>query len=156
MLKASDFGPSSPMATTSSEVRCITLPQAKKMPAVLLVDDDDDNLFLLEKILEQFTCTITLETEGNTALEIAKQLKPNLILLDIWLPGINGIEITQALRQDPLTAKIPIVAVTALASDRDRQSVLKAGCNQYVSKPYVLEVLEDVLNLYLTPRPEAL
>lgn len=124
-----------------------------KVPSVLLVDDDADSLLLLDYILRQFICTPIFATEGPSALELARNLQPDLILLDIWLPGINGFEIARALRGDSATQTIPIIAVTALASEKDRQKILRAGCTQYISKPYFLEEMEALLNHYLSLRP---
>lgn len=119
---------------------------------VLLVDDDADSLYLLEQILEKFVCTLFSADEGLRALTLSQTLCPDLILLDIWLPGLSGIEITKTLRQNPETRNIPIIAVTALATDKDRESILASGCTQYISKPYDIEKMEALLSLYLSPR----
>jgi CheY-like chemotaxis protein len=125
--------------------------KVEKLPLVLIVDDDGDSLFLLGHILSQYACETVVETEGTAALAQIKNILPDLILLDIWLPEINGIQITQELKNDPATQSIPIVAVTALASEKDRQRILQAGCDQYISKPYSLEAMEGILNSYLRP-----
>jgi CheY-like chemotaxis protein len=125
--------------------------KVEKLPLVLIVDDDGDSLFLLGHILSQYACETVVETGGTAALEQIKKLLPDLILLDIWLPEMNGMQITQELKKVEATQSIPIVAVTALASDQDRQRILQAGCDQYISKPYSLEEMESILNGYLRP-----
>ena len=142
----------------SSEQNCtesISYPRkkVKKLPLVLIVDDDGDSLYLLGHILSQYACETVVETQGSAALEQIKALLPDLILLDIWLPELNGMQITQALREDAATRSIPIVAVTALASDKDRQRIMQAGCDRYISKPYSLEDMESILNDFLKPCP---
>lgn len=118
---------------------------------VLLVDDDPDSLFLLEHILAQFACQVICVTDGCSALETALTCLPDLILLDIWLPGMSGIEVVRSLRQNQATHSIPVIAVTALASDKDRSLILQAGCDIYVSKPYELEDVEAILERFLKP-----
>lgn len=125
----------------------------QKLPKVLVVDDDGDSLFLLGHILSQFVCEATVETEGPAALERIRLLQPNLILLDIWLPGMNGLDIARTLRREAATKLTPIVAVTALASNKDREQILRAGCTQYISKPYNLDDMEAILSGYLQRLP---
>lgn len=118
-------------------------------PTVLIIDDDNDSLVLLENILDQFTCNIVCQSSGQAALAYALQSPPDLILLDIWMPDIDGLEIARTLQQSSATRGIPIAAVTALASQRDRELILRAGCTHYISKPFLLEDMEAVLRQYL-------
>ncbi|MGF1460855.1 MAG: response regulator [Leptolyngbyaceae cyanobacterium] len=120
-----------------------------KMPKVLAVDDDCDSLILLQQILTQFQCQVICKSQGLEALHWAKLRQPDLILLDIRLQDIDGFEIVRKLKQHVKTMTIPIVAVTALASQTDRQQLLNAGCNHYISKPYLLEEIEGLLTRYL-------
>jgi len=120
---------------------------------VLVVDDDPDSLYLLEHILAQYACRVVCQSDGRAALDIALQLQPDLILLDIWLPSLSGLDILKQLRQHARGRSIPVVAVTALASERDRHLIMQAGCNHYISKPYELEDMEQTLSQFLSLRP---
>jgi len=121
-------------------------------PTVLLVDDDPDSLVLLENILDQFCCQVICQSCGQAALAYAQQTPPALILLVIWLSDMSGLEIIQSLRHNQATQMVPIAAVTALASHRDRDTILQSGCNHYIAKPYLLEDMEAVLQQYLRLR----
>jgi len=131
---------------------CEELPRVAGKPTVLLVDDDSDSLILLENILDQFACQVICQSSGQAALAYARQTPPELILLDIWLSDISGLEVIQSLRQDDATQQVPIAAVTALASHRDRDMILQSGCNHYITKPYLLEDIEAILQQYLQLR----
>lgn len=122
-----------------------------QQPLVLVVDDNEDNLLLLSFVVEQLNCQILTAANGQTSLELAQSCQPALILLDMMLPDLEGIEVVAQLRQNSLTKEIPVIAVTAMARDEDRDSILAAGCNAYVSKPYSIEQLEQLLRCYLEP-----
>lgn len=122
---------------------------ATKTPLILAVDDDKDNLLLLTEVLECISCSSITATQGETALTLAQNYQPDLILLDIMLPDISGIEVIKKLRKHPKTRTIPVVAVTALARAEDREQLLGAGCNDYISKPYMLDELEALITRYL-------
>ena len=122
---------------------------------ILAVDDDEDNLLLLTEVLEPLNCLVMTATHGQTALLLAQGYQPDLILLDAMLPDVNGIEVVQRLKQNEETAKIPVVAVTALAREEDRDRLILAGCSNYISKPYLLEDLEALIRQYLPPIPSA-
>lgn len=122
---------------------------------ILAVDDNEDNLLLLTEVLEPLNCLVMTATHGQTALLLAQGYQPDLILLDVMLPDVNGIEVVQRLKQNQETAKIPVVAVTALATEEDRDRLILAGCNNYISKPYLLEDLEALIRQYLPPIPSA-
>jgi CheY-like chemotaxis protein len=87
--------------------------------------------------------------DGQTALNKARSEQPDLILLDIMLYPIDGIQIVSELKQDPNTKDIPVVAVTALARADDRDRILMAGCNDYISKPYMLDEMEAIIRRYI-------
>ncbi len=121
-------------------------------PLVLAVDDDEDNLLLLTEVLTPLSCTVITATYGQQALNLAIEQQPALILLDVMLPDISGIEIVRQLKQNPQTMTIPVIAVTALARPEDRDRLFLAGCDDYVSKPYMLDDLEAVIHYYLAAR----
>lgn len=118
-------------------------------PRVLAVDDDEDNLLLMTYVLTCIGCTFTTANSGEVVLPLTIGYQPDLILLDIVLPQVNGIEIMQMLQQDPQTAHIPIVVVTALALAEEKQQIIESGCQGYMSKPYLLKDLEEMICHYL-------
>lgn len=116
-----------------------------RLPIILAVDDHEDNLLLLMEVLSPLRCTFIAAADGKSAITLAQNYLPDLILLDIMLPDYSGIEVVHRLKQDPTTSQIPIIAVTALAREKDRERLLFAGCNDYICKPYILEELETVI-----------
>jgi CheY-like chemotaxis protein len=118
-------------------------------PLILVVEDNDDNLLLMSYALESFGCRLICQTDSSTTVLVAKEYQPDLILLDILLPTINGIDVVQSLKREPLTHDIDVVAVTALASMEDRERILRAGFDDYISKPYMIEDLENMVSRHL-------
>lgn len=117
-------------------------------PLVLVVDDDDDNLLLMSYALESFGVTFIGESDGQAALDLARDQAPDLILSDIVLPNISGIEFLHLLKQDNQICHIPVIAVTALASADDRENLLAEGFVDYISKPFLIEDLQLVIERY--------
>lgn len=127
-----------------------TVPPNANRPVILAVDDNEDNLLLVSLAVEQLlNCSSIAASDGETALSLAQRYRPDLILLDIVLPDLNGVEVIERLKQDWQTKTIPIVAVTALAKEEDCDLILAAGCDGYLSKPYMLDDLEKVIYRYL-------
>jgi CheY-like chemotaxis protein len=118
-------------------------------PIILAVDDDEDNLLLLAYILEPLECTLITATDGLRALSIAQAHQPDLILLDVLMPYMDGCEVVSKLRKDANTKAIPAIAVTALANAEDRSRLLQAGFNDCIIKPYMLEDIEATVRRYL-------
>lgn len=118
-------------------------------PLILAVDDDEDNLLLLAYALEPLGYTFLTAADGVSALSLAQTYQPDLILLDVLLPYMDGIEVVSHLKKDPINRKIPVIAVTALAIPEDRERLLLAGFNDYISKPYMLEDIEALVRSYL-------
>ena len=102
---------------------------------ILIVEDNDLNLKLFRDLLSAHGYEIAETKEGVEALALAKQFHPDLVLMDIQLPEISGLEVTRRMKADPDTSHIPIVAVTAFAMKDDEEKILKAGCQAYISKP---------------------
>ncbi len=127
-----------------------SLETTAKQPRILAVDDNEDNLLLLSEVLNVFNCTLITATHGQIALALAQAYNPDLILLDVMLPDLNGVEVVRHLKQSVNTKHIPIVAVTALAREEDRDRLLGAGCQEYITKPYMIEDLETIVRRYLT------
>ena len=128
-------------------------PNVGKVPLILAVDDHEDNLLLLMEVLSTFECSVLTASNGESAVMLAQNYHPDLILLDIMLPDFNGVEVVHRLRQDHQTSQIPIIAVTALARGEDRDRLLFAGCNDYICKPYILDDLEAIICRYLPLMP---
>ncbi len=118
-------------------------------PLILAVDDDEDNLLLLAYALEPLGCSLLTAVDGRSALSLARSYQPDLILLDVLMPYMNGVEVVSQLREDPKIKTIPVIAVTALAIAEDRERLLQVGFNDYISKPYMLEDIEATVRRYL-------
>ena len=102
---------------------------------ILVIEDNEQNLYLVRFILEQRGYEVFAALDGESGIEMAVSLKPDLILLDIQLPMMDGNAVARNLRQKPDLADIPIVAVTSYAMAGDREKVMEAGCNGYIEKP---------------------
>lgn len=102
---------------------------------ILIVEDDPQNMRLFEIILRTGNYTLLKATNGKEALEMAMREHPDLILMDIKLPKMNGLEVTRKLRQNPAFRHTPIIGVTAYAMKGSREKVIESGCNAYLSKP---------------------
>lgn len=116
---------------------------------ILVIEDDDDNLMLLGYAIEAFGWKFIGQPGSGTALAVAEEYQPDLILLDILMPHVDGIQVLQHLKQNASTCQIPVIAVTALARDEDRRSLLSAGFTDYISKPYMLDDLETLIHHHL-------
>jgi two-component system cell cycle response regulator DivK len=115
------------------------------MSVILIVEDNEKNLKLVRDVLHVKGYE-TLETgTGEDGLKIAREKKPDLILMDIQLPGMSGIEALKALRAAPETAEIPIVAITASVMQQDRQQIISAGVDGYIEKPISLRGLLETV-----------
>ena len=102
---------------------------------VLIVEDHDLNLKLLQDLLEAQGYETLQTGDGLEALNLARERLPDLILMDIQLPDVSGLDVTRWLKEDPRTRQIPVVAVTAFAMSGDEKKVLDSGADAYVSKP---------------------
>ena len=123
--------------------------EVDKRPLVLAVDDNHDNLELLTQILDLFGCECMGAVDGYAAISAAVDRPPDLIVLDICLPDIDGIEVVKRIQENAELRHIPIVAVTALAKAEDRERILKAGCVEYISKPFNIKDLETIVRQHL-------
>lgn len=102
---------------------------------ILIVDDNATNLKLVAYLMKAQGYEVTTATDADSALAEVRTNRPRLILMDLQLPGIDGLEITRRLKADPATRDIKIVAVTAYAMKGDQERALAAGCDDYVTKP---------------------
>ncbi|MBI5416378.1 response regulator [Candidatus Poribacteria bacterium] len=102
---------------------------------ILIVEDNPDNLLIVSTILKEFGYDFISTMDGNEAIKIARKNMPGIILMDIQLPGISGLEVTKIIKYDNTMKDIPIIAMTAKAMKGDRENILAAGCDDYISKP---------------------
>jgi DNA-binding response OmpR family regulator len=115
------------------------------MKRILLADDEENLRVLVHTTLEDPDLEIYEAADGRQALEMAQTLRPDLLILDWMMPHITGIEAARTLREDPATASIPIIMLTARGQDKDRELAHKIGVNGYLIKPFSpLELLDRV------------
>ena len=116
---------------------------------VMVVEDYDDTRYFLKRILEKKGYRVLEAVNGQEAVEIAKTEHPDLILMDLDLPILDGIGATQHLRQHDATKSVPIVAVTAYPMSYTRVKAFAKGCNEYLSKPIDFDELDKLLTRYV-------
>jgi CheY-like chemotaxis protein len=115
------------------------------MTTVLLVEDNEKNMKLLRDVLTAKGYRVVEATSGEEAVELTLEHAPGLVLMDVQLPGIDGVEALHRIRSDARTAVIPVLALTAQAMDGDRERFLAAGFDGYLSKPVdIVELLATV------------
>ncbi len=131
--------PSTPVPTVAAPVR----------RSILAIEDNDDMREFLQRILERRGFRFLGAGDGSDGLELALQERPDLILMDLALPGLDGYEATRLLKSKPDYASIPIVAVTAHARAVDQERAMEAGCNAYISKPYSIHELFALIDRFL-------
>jgi len=112
---------------------------------ILVVEDNELNMKLLNDVLEAHGYDVLPTGEGAVAVQWAHQYRPDLILMDLQLPDMSGLEVTRQLKADAETCAIPIVAVTAFAMAGDEKKALDHGCDAYVAKPIVLREFLDLI-----------
>lgn len=116
---------------------------------ILIVEDNELNLKLFNDLLEAHGYE-TLETrEGLKAIDLARKHKPDLILMDIQLPEVSGLEVTKWLKEDDELRKIPVIAVTAFAMKGDEEKIREGGCEAYISKPISVTHFIDTIKQIL-------
>ena len=118
------------------------------MARILIVEDDPNNLDVAQRIVKAAGHETLVATDGIKGLELARQKRPDAILLDLLLPHLDGWSVTRALRAEPWAQGMPIIAVSALAMQADRALAIEAGCDDFVSKPYTPADLRSVLARY--------
>jgi len=105
------------------------------MPRILVIEDNPANMKLASLLLLKAGHTALCAVDAEIGLTLARAEQPDLILMDIQLPGMDGLAATALLKQDPATAAIPIIALTAMAMKEDQEKTRVAGCDTYISKP---------------------
>jgi two-component system cell cycle response regulator DivK len=105
------------------------------MPTILVVEDNPTNMTLAVFLLQSAGHTVLSATDAEAGLTLAREAHPTLILMDIQLPGMDGLEATALLKADAATRAIPVIALTALAMKGDEERIRAAGCDGYIAKP---------------------
>jgi len=119
---------------------------------ILIIDDSQDNLRLTQMLLECEGFQVSTAGDANQALLVLQTEQPDLILMDIQLPGMDGLELTRCLRKIPAFQNSPIVALTAYAMPGDEAHALEAGCNGYITKPIDTRAFGGLIRGYLEGR----
>ena len=119
------------------------------MMRVLVVEDNTDNMTLISDILHSLDYEVLAAKDGEEGVKSARAEKPDLILMDLSLPRVDGWTATRMIKGDPNLTTIPIIALTAHAMTGDRERALEAGCNDYISKPINMRDLMSKLRQYL-------
>src|SRR5437016_2004131 len=122
---------------------------------ILIVDDTPVNLKLTRILLLNEGYKVLTAASAEEALELLRNYRPQLILADIQLPGIDGLEMTRRIKQNPATGDITVVALTAFAMKGDEQRAMDAGCDGYITKPIDTRTLGQRIRVLLDGRPEA-
>jgi CheY-like chemotaxis protein len=117
--------------------------------AILIVDDNPQNLKLARVVLATEGFDVRTASNAEDALQLLRTVTPRLILMDVQLPGMDGLELTRRLKADPATRPIRIIALTAYAMKGDDEKAFAAGCDGYITKPIDIERLPAVVRSYL-------
>jgi CheY-like chemotaxis protein len=119
---------------------------------VLMIEDNEQNRYLATFLLERRGHSVVSSADGPSGIEEAARLRPDIILLDIQLPGLDGYAVARDLRRNPALRDTPIVAVTSYAMPGDREKALEAGCTAYIEKPIDPDTFVDSIERFLPPK----
>ena len=118
---------------------------------ILIIEDNEQNIYLMTFLLENSGYEIVQARNGKDGIRLAQEIKPNVILLDIQLPEINGYQVAEELRKNESLGNIPIIAVTSYAMAGDKERILAAGATGYIEKPINPDTFISQLQEYLPP-----
>lgn len=116
---------------------------------ILYIEDNSDNRMLVRRVLEAEGYRVVEAEDGIEGIDLLSSTTPDLVLMDINLPELDGYEVTRRLKQVPSMAKIPVIAMTANVMRGDREKTLAAGCDGYISKPIDIDTLPDQIAKFL-------
>lgn len=122
------------------------------MSIILIVEDNEKNLKLVRDVLQVKGYQTLEAVTGEDGIRLAGERRPDLILMDIQLPGMNGIDALKALRAEPATATIPVIALTASVMQQDRQEIMRAGFDAFIEKPINLREFLETVKKTLPPK----
>jgi two-component system cell cycle response regulator DivK len=123
------------------------------MATVLVVEDNAANMKLAKFLLESAGHTVVGATDAETGVTVARDVQPDLILMDIQLPRMDGLEATALLKRDEATRAIPVIALTALAMKGDEERIRAAGCDGYIAKPLAYREFLATISAHLAKVP---
>ena len=129
------------------------------MPRILIIEDNHANMKLACLLLRNAGHSVLCAVDAETGLTLARDEQPDLILMDLQLPGMDGLAATALLKQDPATAAIPVIALTAMAMKEDQEKTKVAGCDAYIAKPLRYKELYAAIDTLLVkgePRADTL
>jgi two-component system cell cycle response regulator DivK len=124
------------------------------MPTILLAEDNEENWEMLSRRLSRRGYVVVVAHDGQQAVDMARSLAPDLILMDMNMPVCDGWEATRRIRTAPETRSVPIIAVTAHGTDGDRERILEAGCDDHHTKPVELTRLLEQIEVLLRQAPD--
>jgi CheY-like chemotaxis protein len=135
----------------SEAVKNLNQPMLNSSPRgnILLAEDNESNILAIQDTLADHGYMVTVARNGREAIAIAEESPPDLILMDIQMPQMDGIEATRRLRTKPEFVSVPIIALTALAMPGDRERCLESGANEYISKPVSPKELRKIIETFL-------
>jgi two-component system cell cycle response regulator DivK len=121
------------------------------MATILIVEDNADNMMLTEMLLQSAGHTVLCAVDAEAGLTLARTRIPDLVLMDIHLPGMDGLQATALLKVNEATRAIPVIALTALAMKGDEERIRAAGCDGYIAKPMRIQEFLTAVAGYLAP-----
>ncbi len=121
----------------------------RRSKTILIVEDNELNMQLFNDVLEAKGYQTLQSRNGLDALKIARESKPDLIVMDIQLPGMSGLEVTKLIKEDENLKTIPIIALTAFAMKRDEEKIRQVGCENYLAKPISISGFLEIIAKYL-------
>jgi two-component system, cell cycle response regulator DivK len=124
-----------------------------RQATVLYVEDNEYNRKIVRQLLSRTGYRLREAADGEAALGMVRTERPDLILMDVQLPKMSGLDVTRALRDDPATANVPIIVVTSFALSGDDQRAMAAGASAYIAKPYSPRELLALINTFLAGAP---
>ncbi|MCA9979180.1 MAG: response regulator [Anaerolineales bacterium] len=116
---------------------------------VLCIEDNSTNMLLVSRVVEAEGHTLVRAEDSQSAIHELEQAVPDIILLDVNLPGMNGLDLARQLRQEERYSTVPIIAITANVLVGDREKCLEAGCNDYMPKPIDIRKLRELMRMYM-------
>ncbi len=119
---------------------------------VMIVEDNELNMKLFHDLLEAHGIDVIQTRDGREVLDLAREHRPDLILMDIQLPEVSGLDVTRWLKQDDELKAIPVIAITAFAMKGDEEKIREGGCEDYISKPISVMQFLDKVKKYLEPQ----
>jgi two-component system cell cycle response regulator DivK len=116
---------------------------------VLIIEDDEGNRRILEMTIRGLNFAVAMAANGEEGLELAKRERPDLILLDVMMPKMSGLDTLREIRALEGIGEIPILVISAKAAEQDRQNAMAAGANEFITKPFRVKTIQDVIQKYL-------